>query len=132
MARSCQGGWPGSGLGPESLALLTCQGDEERGSGKGKRKASPPLLPIDKEKKRARVVLPAAVTPEVESEEDDEDKVRRLSTAIEASKVALGVEDLAGPSRQAEVPQDVGAPPEEMERDEVEEGAEIGAEAAPQ
>ncbi|KAG6862957.1 hypothetical protein C0993_000814 [Termitomyces sp. T159_Od127] len=45
--------------------------------------------------------------------------------AIEASKAALDAEDLAGPSRQAEVPQDVGTPPEEMERDETEEGAEL-------
>ncbi|KAG6895331.1 hypothetical protein C0993_009684, partial [Termitomyces sp. T159_Od127] len=119
-------------LSKKSLALPTCQGNEERGSGKRKRKASLPLLPMDKEKKRARVVSSAAVTPEVESEGDEEDKAHCLGTAIETSKAALGVEDLAGPSRQAEAPQDVGAPHEEMEQDEDEEEAEVGPEAAPQ
>ncbi|KAG6882649.1 hypothetical protein C0993_009737 [Termitomyces sp. T159_Od127] len=113
-------------INKKSLVLPTRQGDEERGSGKGKQKASLPLLPTDKGKKRA------IVTPELESEEDDEDKVRCLSVAIEASKVAPGMEDLADPSHQAEVPQDVGAPPEEMKRDETEEGAEVRPEATPQ
>ncbi|KAG6883027.1 hypothetical protein C0993_008242 [Termitomyces sp. T159_Od127] len=72
------------------------------------------------------------MTPEVESKEDNKDKVRCLSMAIEASKAAPSADDLAGPSCQAEVPQDVGALPEEMEWDETEEGAEIGLEAAPQ
>ncbi|KAG6875141.1 hypothetical protein C0993_010657, partial [Termitomyces sp. T159_Od127] len=112
-------------ISKKSLALPTCQGDEERGSGKGKQKASLPLLPTDKGKKRVRVVSPAVVTPEVESEEDDEDEAHCLSTAIEASKAALGMEDLAGPSRQAEAPQDVGALPEEMEQDKAEEKAEV-------
>ncbi|KAG6867104.1 hypothetical protein C0993_006823, partial [Termitomyces sp. T159_Od127] len=120
------------GLSKKSLALLMRQGDEERRSGKCKRKAFPPLSPMDKGKKRVRVVSPAAVTPEVESEDDEEDKVHCLGAAIEASKAALGVEDLAGPSHQAEVPQDVGAPPEKMERDEAEKGAEVGPETAPQ
>ncbi|KAG6875842.1 hypothetical protein C0993_007144 [Termitomyces sp. T159_Od127] len=84
---------------------------------------------MDKEKKRARVVSPAAVTPEVELEEDDKDEAHHLSVAIEASKAALGAEDLVGLSRQAEVLQDIGAPPEEMKQDEAEEGAEIGPEA---
>ncbi|KAG6875905.1 hypothetical protein C0993_006842 [Termitomyces sp. T159_Od127] len=87
---------------------------------------------MDKGKKRARVVSPVAVTPELESEEDDEDEAHRLSMVIEASKAALGAEDLAGPSRQAEAPQDVGAPPEEMEQDETEEEAEVELEVTPQ
>ncbi|KAG6875830.1 hypothetical protein C0993_007187 [Termitomyces sp. T159_Od127] len=114
------------GFSKKSLVLLMCQGDEKRGSGKGKRKASPPLLPTDKGKKRARVVSPAAVTPKVESEGDEEDKARCLGMAIEASKAALGMEDLVGPSCQAEVPQDVGALHED------EEEAMVGLEAAPQ
>ncbi|KAG6866133.1 hypothetical protein C0993_007635, partial [Termitomyces sp. T159_Od127] len=87
---------------------------------------------MDKGKKRARVVSPAVVTPEVESEGDEEDEARCLGVAIEASKAALGVKNLAGPSRQAEALQDVGAPHEEMEQDEDEEEAEVGLEAAPQ
>ncbi|KAG6900503.1 hypothetical protein C0993_009813 [Termitomyces sp. T159_Od127] len=106
------------------------QGNEERGSSKGKGKASLPLSPTDKKKKRARVVSPAAVTPEVESESDEEDKACCLGTAIEASKVAPGVEDLAGSSCQAEAPQDVGALQEEMEQEEEE--AKVGLEVAPQ
>ncbi|KAG6864761.1 hypothetical protein C0993_008552 [Termitomyces sp. T159_Od127] len=101
----------------------------ERGSGKHKCKASPPLSPMDKEKKRVRVVSPAAVTLEVESEGDEEDKACRLGAAIEASKVAPGVENLASPSRQAEAPQDVGALQEEMEQEEEE--AKVRPEAAP-
>ncbi|KAG6867525.1 hypothetical protein C0993_001641 [Termitomyces sp. T159_Od127] len=119
-------------LSKKSLALPTCQEDEERGSGKRKRKASLPLLPTDKGKKRVRVVSPAVVTPEVESEENDEDEACCLSTAIEASKAVPGVEDLAGPSHQAEVPQDIGALPEEMEWDQAEEEAKVGPEATPQ
>ncbi|KAG6883572.1 hypothetical protein C0993_005397, partial [Termitomyces sp. T159_Od127] len=106
--------------------------DEERESSKGKRKASPPLLPTDKGKKRVRVVSPAAVTPEIESEDDKEDEACRLGAAIKASKAALGVEDLAGLSRQVEVPQDVGASHEEIEQDEAEEEAEVRPEAASQ
>ncbi|KAG6875701.1 hypothetical protein C0993_007905 [Termitomyces sp. T159_Od127] len=105
--------------------------DEEEGSVKSKRKASPPLLPTEKGKKRARMVSPAAVTPEVELEADDKGEVHRLSAAIEASKLVLGTENFAGPSHQAEVPQDVGALLEEMEQDEAEEGAEVGPEATP-
>ncbi|KAG6895898.1 hypothetical protein C0993_008999 [Termitomyces sp. T159_Od127] len=120
------------GISKKSLALPTHQGDEEGGSGKGKWKASPPLSPTEKGKKRARVVSPAVVTPEVESEADDKDEVCRLSVAIEANKSAPGAEDLVGPSRQVEAPQDVGAPPEEMEQDEAEEGAEVRPEATPQ
>ncbi|KAG6895584.1 hypothetical protein C0993_009416 [Termitomyces sp. T159_Od127] len=117
------------GISKKSLALPTRQEDEGRGSGKGKQKASPPLSPMDKGKKRVRVLSPVVVTPEVELEEDDEDKACCLSVAIEASKAAPGMEDLAGPSRQAEVPQDVGALPEEMEWDKAEEGAEARLEA---
>ncbi|KAG6897188.1 hypothetical protein C0993_007721 [Termitomyces sp. T159_Od127] len=87
---------------------------------------------MDKGKKRARVVSPAAVTPEVESEEDDEDEACCLSVAIKASKAAPGMENLAGPSRQVEAPQDVGTPPEEMERDEAEEEAKIRPEVTSQ
>ncbi|KAG6863963.1 hypothetical protein C0993_009754 [Termitomyces sp. T159_Od127] len=94
--------------------------DEERGSGKRKRKAFLPLSPMDKGKKRARVVSPVVVTPEIESEDDKEDEVRRLGVAIEASKAAPGVEDLAGSSCQAEAPQDIGALHKEMEQDEEE------------
>ncbi|KAG6875886.1 hypothetical protein C0993_006926 [Termitomyces sp. T159_Od127] len=97
-AREAEAQGEAIGISKKSLALPTRQGDEERGSGKGKQKASLPLLPMDKGKKRARVVSPAAVTPEVESEEDDKDKVHRLSTAIEASKAALSTDDLAGPT----------------------------------
>ncbi|KAG6884180.1 hypothetical protein C0993_000601 [Termitomyces sp. T159_Od127] len=118
----------GLSLSKKSLALPMHQGDEERGSSKGKCKASLPLSPMDKGKKRVRVVSLAAVTPEVESE----DEARCLSAAIEASKAAPGMEDLAGPSCQAEAPQDVGAPPEEMERDEAEEEAKVGLEMTPQ
>ncbi|KAG6894600.1 hypothetical protein C0993_011150 [Termitomyces sp. T159_Od127] len=101
-------------ISKKSLALPTHQRDEERRSGKGKQKASLPLPPMNKGKKRARVVSPVAVTPEVESEEDDKDKARHLSAAIETSKAAPGVEDLA-----------------EMEQDEAEEGAKVGLEATP-
>ncbi|KAG6896166.1 hypothetical protein C0993_008701, partial [Termitomyces sp. T159_Od127] len=104
--------------------------DEEKGSGKRKRKAFPPLLPTNKEKKRVRVVSPTAVTLKVESEDDEEDEVCRFGAAIEASKAALGMEDLAGPNHQAEAPQDVGALHEEMEQDEAEEEAAVRPEAA--
>ncbi|KAG6882931.1 hypothetical protein C0993_008604, partial [Termitomyces sp. T159_Od127] len=129
-AREAEAQGEAVGLSKKSLALPTCQGDEERGSGKRKRKAFPPLLPTDKGKKRARVVSPAAVTPEVESESDEEDEVCRLGAAIEASKVAPEVKDLAGPSRQAEAPQDVGAQQENMEQEKEE--AEVRPEVAPQ
>ncbi|KAG6893842.1 hypothetical protein C0993_000176 [Termitomyces sp. T159_Od127] len=119
-------------ISKRSLALPTRYGSEERGSGKGKRKASPPLSPTDKGKKRVRVVSPAAVTPELKSDKDDEDEARHLSTAIEASKAAPSTEDLAGPSRQAEAAQDVGASPEGTDREETEEGGEVGPEATPQ
>ncbi|KAG6881893.1 hypothetical protein C0993_012537, partial [Termitomyces sp. T159_Od127] len=105
---------------------------EERRSGKGKRKAFLPLSPMDKGKKRVRVVSPAAVTPELGSDKDDKDEVCHLGAAIEASKAAPGTEDLAGPSCQAEAAQDVGALPEGMEREETEEGGEVGPEATPQ
>ncbi|KAG6874567.1 hypothetical protein C0993_000345, partial [Termitomyces sp. T159_Od127] len=116
------------GLSKKSLVLPTCQGDEERVSGKGKHKALLPLSPMNKEKEEARVVSPAVVTPEVESEGDEEDKVCHLGVAIKASKVAPGVEDLAGPSNQAKAPPDVGTQQEEMEEEE----AKVGPEAAPQ
>ncbi|KAG6898519.1 hypothetical protein C0993_006259 [Termitomyces sp. T159_Od127] len=119
-------------LSKKSLALPMCQGDEERGSGKRKRKASPLLLPTDKGKKKARVVSLAVVTPEIESEDDKEDKACCFGTVIEASKAAPGAEDLAGPSCQAEAPQNISAPYEEMEQDKAEEEAEIRPEAAPQ
>ncbi|KAG6892880.1 hypothetical protein C0993_002614, partial [Termitomyces sp. T159_Od127] len=121
------------GLSKKSLALPTRQGSEERGSGKGKRKASPPLSPTEKGKKRVRMVSPAAVTPELESEEEDEDadEARRLSAAIEASTAAPSTEDTAGPSRQAEAAQDVGASPGGTEREEAEEEGEVGTEATP-
>ncbi|KAG6895220.1 hypothetical protein C0993_009908 [Termitomyces sp. T159_Od127] len=100
------------GISKRSLALPTCHGSEERGSGKDKRKASPHLSPTDKGKKRVRVVSPAVGTPELGSDKDDEDEACRLGTAIEASKAVPGTEDLAGPSCQAEAAQDVGALPE--------------------
>ncbi|KAG6898864.1 hypothetical protein C0993_003447 [Termitomyces sp. T159_Od127] len=108
-AREAEAQGKAVGLSKKSLALPTCQEDEERGSSKGKGKASLPLLPTDKGKKRARVVSPAVVTPEVESEDDKEHKACCFGMAIEASKAALGMEDLADSSRQAEAPQDVGA-----------------------
>ncbi|KAG6881179.1 hypothetical protein C0993_002500, partial [Termitomyces sp. T159_Od127] len=79
------------------------------------------------------MVSPAAVTPELESEEDDKDadEARRLSAAIEASTAAPSTEDTAGPSRQAEVAQDVGASPEGTDREEAEEEGEVGLEATP-
>ncbi|KAG6883135.1 hypothetical protein C0993_007656 [Termitomyces sp. T159_Od127] len=117
-------------LSKKSLVLPTCQEDEERGSSKGKHKASLSLLPTDKGKKRARVVSPRVVTPKVESEGDEENKVHCLGMAIETSKAAPGMENLAGPSHQAEAPQNVGALHEEMEQDKEE--AEVGPEAAPQ
>ncbi|KAG6858970.1 hypothetical protein C0993_004766, partial [Termitomyces sp. T159_Od127] len=64
-----------------------------------------------------------AVTLKVESEDDEEDEACHFGAAIEASKAALGMEDLAGPNHQAEAPQDVGALHEEMEQDEAEEEA---------
>ncbi|KAG6863934.1 hypothetical protein C0993_009841 [Termitomyces sp. T159_Od127] len=100
--------------------------------GKGKRKASPPLLPTDKGKKRVKVVSPVAVTPEIGSDEDDEDEACCLGAAIEASKVAPGTEDLAGPSRQTEAAQDVGTSPEETDWEETEEEGEVRPEATPQ
>ncbi|KAG6875573.1 hypothetical protein C0993_008494 [Termitomyces sp. T159_Od127] len=115
-------------LSKNSLVLPTHQGDEERGSGKRKRKASLPLLPMNKGKKRVRVVSLVAVTPKVESEGDEEDEMHRLGMTIETSKAALEVEDLADPSHQAEALQDVGAQQEEMEQEEEE--AEIRLEAA--
>ncbi|KAG6894691.1 hypothetical protein C0993_010981, partial [Termitomyces sp. T159_Od127] len=119
-------------ISKRSLVLPTCHGSEERESGKGKRKASPPLSPTDKGKKRVRVVSPAAVTSELESDEDDEDKACHLSAAIEASKAAPNTEDLAGPSCQAEAAQDVGASPKGTDREETEEGSEVGLEVTPQ
>ncbi|KAG6863256.1 hypothetical protein C0993_012323, partial [Termitomyces sp. T159_Od127] len=120
------------GISKRSLALPTRQGSEERGSGKGKRKASPPLLPTDKGKKRVRVVSPAAVTPELELDKDDEDEACRLGAAIEASKAVPGTEDLAGPSRQMEAAQDIGTSPEGMDREETEEEGEVRPEVTPQ
>ncbi|KAG6863583.1 hypothetical protein C0993_010965 [Termitomyces sp. T159_Od127] len=115
-----------------SIGALLCFWNEERGSSKSKWKASPPLSPMDKGKKRVRVVSPVAGTPELGSDEYDKDKVRRLGAAIEASKAAPSTEDLAGPSRQAEVAQDVGALPEGMDQEETEEKGEVGPEATPQ
>ncbi|KAG6883822.1 hypothetical protein C0993_003539 [Termitomyces sp. T159_Od127] len=112
----------------KSLVLQMCQDDESKRSGKSKRKASPPLSPADKEKKRARVVSPVAVTPEVESEDDEEDEVHCPAVAIEASKAVPGGEDLAGSSRQAEAPQDVGNQQKDVEQ---EEEAEVGLKVAP-
>ncbi|KAG6872834.1 hypothetical protein C0993_001903 [Termitomyces sp. T159_Od127] len=95
-------------ISKRSLALLTRQGKEGREGSKGKCKASPPLSPMDKGKKRVRVVSPAVVTPKVKSEKE-EDEACCLAAAIEASKVVLGGDALAGPSCQLEAPQDVGA-----------------------
>ncbi|KAG6882886.1 hypothetical protein C0993_008788 [Termitomyces sp. T159_Od127] len=81
---------------------------------------------MEKRKKRVRVVSPAAVIPEVESEEEEEDEACRLAMAIEASKAAPEGDDLAGPSHQAEVPQDVG---NRQEDEEQEEEAEVRPEA---
>ncbi|KAG6876367.1 hypothetical protein C0993_003615 [Termitomyces sp. T159_Od127] len=103
--------------------------DKKKRSGKGKHKASSPLLPMEKRKKRARVVSPAVVTAEVESEENEEDKVHRLAPAIEANKAVPGGDDLVGPSCQAKAPQDVGNWQEDVEQ---EEEAEVRLEAAPQ
>ncbi|KAG6895182.1 hypothetical protein C0993_009952 [Termitomyces sp. T159_Od127] len=86
---------------------------------------------MDKGKKRVRVVSPVAVTPELESDEDDEDEVCHLSVAIETSKAAPSSENLVGPSRQAEVAQDIGASPEGTDRW-TEERSEVGPEATPQ
>ncbi|KAG6894491.1 hypothetical protein C0993_011373, partial [Termitomyces sp. T159_Od127] len=116
-------------LSKKSLALLMCQYNKEKGSSKGKRKASLPLSPTEKGKKRARVVSPVAMTLEVELEEDEEDEACCLATAIEASKAAPEGDDLAGPSHQAEVLQDVGNQQEDMEQ---EEEAEVGPEMTPQ
>ncbi|KAG6867503.1 hypothetical protein C0993_001958 [Termitomyces sp. T159_Od127] len=98
-----------------SLALLMCQDKESRESGKGKHKASPPLSPTEKRKKRACVVSPAAVTPEVELEDKEEgDKeVCSLATAIEVNKAAPSSGDLVGPSHQPEASQDLGAQKED-------------------
>ncbi|KAG6894626.1 hypothetical protein C0993_011130 [Termitomyces sp. T159_Od127] len=115
-------------LSKKSLVLPMRQNGEERESSKGKHKASPPLLPMEKGKKRARVVSPAAVTPKVELEEE-EDKVRCLAVAIKASKAPLVEDDLVGPSCQAEAPQDVGNWQEDEEQ---QEEAEVGPEAIPQ
>ncbi|KAG6881763.1 hypothetical protein C0993_012836 [Termitomyces sp. T159_Od127] len=87
---------------------------------------------MDKGKKRVKVVSPAVVTPEIGSDEDDEDEAHRLGAAIEASKAAPGTEDLAGPSRQTEAAQDVGTSPEGTDREETEEEGEVGLEATPQ
>ncbi|KAG6883258.1 hypothetical protein C0993_007132 [Termitomyces sp. T159_Od127] len=103
-------------------------GNEEKGSSKRKRKASLPLSLTDKGEKRARVVSPMAVTPEMESEGDKKDEVHCLGMAIEASKAAPGGEDLVDPSHQAEAPQDVGTQQEDMEQ---EAKAKVRPEAAP-
>ncbi|KAG6883108.1 hypothetical protein C0993_007791, partial [Termitomyces sp. T159_Od127] len=66
----------------------------------------------------------------VESEGDKEDEVRCIGVAIEASKAAPGVEDLAGSSCQAEVPQDISTLHKEMEQNEEE--AKVRPKAAPQ
>ncbi|KAG6898751.1 hypothetical protein C0993_004543 [Termitomyces sp. T159_Od127] len=117
-------------ISKRSLALLTHQDKEGREGSKGKRKAFPPLLPIKKEKKRVRVVLPAVVTPKVESEEEEEeDEAHRLAMVIEASKAALGGDDLAGSSHQAEMPQDVGDWQEDKGQ---EQEVEVRLEATPQ
>ncbi|KAG6882121.1 hypothetical protein C0993_011831, partial [Termitomyces sp. T159_Od127] len=62
---------------------------EEREGSKGKQKASLPLLPTDKGKKRARVVSPMVVTSKVKSKDEEEDSEEAccLAAAIEASKV---------------------------------------------
>ncbi|KAG6883126.1 hypothetical protein C0993_007732 [Termitomyces sp. T159_Od127] len=112
-------------------AELGAGNDEEgREGGKGKHKAFLPLLPMEKEKKRARVVSLMAVTPKVESEEEEEEhEVCRLAAAIEASKVAPEGEDLVDPSCQSEAPQDIGAQQEDKgQKEEVE----VRAEATPQ
>ncbi|KAG6897190.1 hypothetical protein C0993_007679, partial [Termitomyces sp. T159_Od127] len=116
-------------ISKRSLALPMRQDKEGREGSKGKCKASLLLSPTDKGKKRAWVVLPAAVTPEVESKEEDEDEACHLAAAIEASKAVLGGDDLAGPSCQSEAPQDVGAQQEDGGQ---EEEMEIRAEATPQ
>ncbi|KAG6882970.1 hypothetical protein C0993_008453 [Termitomyces sp. T159_Od127] len=98
-----------------SLALQICQDEERRESGKSKHKAFPPLSPKEKRKKRAHVVSPAVVTPDVELEDEEKEdkKVHHLATAIEASKAALSRDDLASPSHQSEAPQDLGAQQED-------------------
>ncbi|KAG6881250.1 hypothetical protein C0993_002237, partial [Termitomyces sp. T159_Od127] len=110
-----------------SSALPMCQNKEEKRSGKGKHKASSPLLLVEKGKKKARVVSPATVTSEVELEKDEENEAYHLATTIEASKVMLSGDDLAGPSCQAEALQDVGNQQEDVEQ---EEEAEVGLEEA--
>ncbi|KAG6883549.1 hypothetical protein C0993_005530 [Termitomyces sp. T159_Od127] len=115
-------------LSKKSLVLPMCQDEEERESGKGKHKASLLLLPMEKGKKRAKMVSLVVVTLKVESEEEEEDKACHLAVAIEASKAAPGGDE-AGPSRQAEVPQDVG---NWQQQEEEEEKAEVGPEATPQ
>ncbi|KAG6883988.1 hypothetical protein C0993_002286 [Termitomyces sp. T159_Od127] len=102
-----------------SLALLMCQAEEGKEGGKGKQKASPPLLPTDKEKKRAHVVSPVVVISEVELEDEEEDgeEARHLAAAIEASKAVPRRDDLAGPSCQPKVPQDVGMQQEGNEQE---------------
>ncbi|KAG6882837.1 hypothetical protein C0993_008962 [Termitomyces sp. T159_Od127] len=102
--------------------------DKKKESSKSKHKASPPLSPADKGKKRARVVSLVAVTPEVESEGDKEDEACCFGEAIETSKAALRGEDLVGPTCQAEAPQNVGDQQEDMEQ---EEEAEVRLEVAP-
>ncbi|KAG6885903.1 hypothetical protein C0993_007921 [Termitomyces sp. T159_Od127] len=115
-------------ISKRSLVLLMCQYEKGREGSKGKHKAFPPLLPTEEGKKRARVVLSMAVTPQVKSEEEEEEEneVCCLAAAIEASKAVLRGDDLAGPSRQAEASQDVGAQQEDKGQ---EEKVEVGPKA---
>ncbi|KAG6864011.1 hypothetical protein C0993_009655 [Termitomyces sp. T159_Od127] len=78
------------------------------------------------------MVSPVVGTPELGSDKDDKDEVRRLGVAIEASKAALGTEDLVGPSCQAEAAQDVGASLEGTDQEETEEEGEVRPEVTPQ
>ncbi|KAG6863488.1 hypothetical protein C0993_011305, partial [Termitomyces sp. T159_Od127] len=126
-AREAEAQGEADGLSKKSLVLLTCQDNKEKGSSKGKCKASLPLSPTEKGKKRVRVMSPAAVTPKVESEEDEEDKACCLAATIEASKAVPGGDNLTGPSRQAKAPQDVGNWQEDLEQ---KEEAEVRLEAA--
>ncbi|KAG6867612.1 hypothetical protein C0993_000537 [Termitomyces sp. T159_Od127] len=109
-ARKVEEGSKAVAISRRSLALPTCQDGSGVRSTKGKRKASLPLAPREKGKKRAQVVSPTVVMPEAESEdkEGENKEACHLVEAIKASKVVPSREDLTGPSCQPEAPQDVG------------------------
>ncbi|KAG6876459.1 hypothetical protein C0993_002947 [Termitomyces sp. T159_Od127] len=96
-AKEANAGGKAVTISKQSLVLLICQGEEEE------------RAETDKGKKRAQVVSSEVVTLEVELEggKEEDKEACHLVAAIEASKAAQSGKDLAGPSRQPEVLQNI-------------------------